>query len=46
VGIDIIQHDDKYYVLEANMKYGKEGFKKSGINYVALMERLIESGEI
>jgi len=46
VGIDIIQHDDKYYVLEANMKYGKEGFKKFGINYVALMERLIESGEI
>ena len=46
VGIDIIQHDDKYYVLEANMKYGKEGFRKSGIDYVALMEGLIENGAI
>jgi len=46
VGIDIIQHDDKCYLLEANMKYGKEGFRASGIEYVALMENLIENGEI
>lgn len=46
VGIDIIQYNDKYYLLEANMKYGKEGFRQSGINYTALMESLIENGEI
>ncbi len=46
VGIDIIQHDDKYYVLEANMKYGKEGFRKFGIDYIELMEQLIEEDTI
>ena len=25
VGIDICEHEGKFYVLEANMKYGKEG---------------------
>jgi ribosomal protein S6--L-glutamate ligase len=33
-------------VLEANVKYGKEGFKKSGIDYYQLMEELINNGEI
>ncbi|NNF99293.1 MAG: ATP-grasp domain-containing protein [Desulfobacteraceae bacterium] len=46
VGIDICCHADRYYILEANMKYGKEGFRKAGIDYTALMETLIENGEI
>jgi len=46
VGIDICCHDGKYYVLEGNMKYGKEGFRKAGIDYFKLMETLIENGEI
>lgn len=46
VGIDIIKYGSKYYVLEANMKYGKEGFRKSGIDYMKLMETMIENGEI
>lgn len=46
VGIDIIISDGQYYVLEANMKYGKEGFRKAGIDYKRLMETLIERGEI
>jgi ribosomal protein S6--L-glutamate ligase len=46
VGIDVCCHDRRYYVLEANMKYGKEGFRKAGIDYIKLMERLIENGEI
>jgi ribosomal protein S6--L-glutamate ligase len=33
-------------VLEANMKYGKEGFRKAGIDYTKLMEDMIENGEI
>jgi hypothetical protein len=28
------------------MKYGKEGFRKAGIDYTALMEKLIENGTI
>ena len=46
VGIDICQKGDQYYVLEANMKYGKEGFRAAGIDYTALMEDLIENGDI
>jgi ribosomal protein S6--L-glutamate ligase len=42
VGIDIISHKGRYYVLEANMKYGKVGFRAAGIDYVKLMETLIE----
>jgi ribosomal protein S6--L-glutamate ligase len=46
VGIDICQHSGHYYVLEANMKYGKEGFRKAGIDYTQLMEDMIENEEI
>jgi len=46
VGIDIICCDQSYYVLEANMKYGKEGFRAAGIDYIQLMEKLIDDGKI
>jgi len=46
VGVDICQHNSNYFVLEANMKYGKEGFRKAGIDYTQLMEDMIENEEI
>ena len=46
VGIDICLSKDDYYILEANMKYGKEGFRRAGIDYTALMEAMIENEEI
>jgi len=46
VGIDICCYEGRFYVIEANMKYGKEGFRKAGIDYTALMEKLIENGTI
>jgi len=46
VGIDIISHKDRFYVIEANMKYGKEGFRTAGIDYIRLMETMIENKEI
>jgi len=46
VGIDICQFDGGFYVLEANMKYGREGFRKAGIDYTHLMEMMIERHEI
>lgn len=46
VGIDICMYNKKFYVLEANMKYGKEGFRKAGIDYKKLMETMIDNGEI
>lgn len=46
VGIDICEYNGKLYVIEANMKYGKEGFRAAGIDYIKLMEKMIENGEI
>jgi len=46
VGIDICRYNGKYYLFEANMKYGKQGFKAAGINYDRLMEQLIENDDI
>lgn len=46
VGVDICRHDGRYYVIEANMKYGREGFRQAGIDYTALMEKLIDEGTI
>jgi ribosomal protein S6--L-glutamate ligase len=46
VGLDICFAAGQYWVLEANMKYGKEGFRQAGIDYYKLMDRMIENGEI
>ena len=46
VGIDICRYGNDFYVLEANMKYGKEGFRQAGIDYIRLMEAMIEDEEI
>ena len=46
VGIDICEYQGQFFVLEANMKYGKEGFRKAGIDYIQLMESLIENEQI
>ena len=46
VGIDICSHGGKFYVLEANMKYGKEGFRVAGIDYADMMTYKIETGAI
>ena len=46
VGIDICSHKGKFFVLEANMKYGKEGFRAAGINYAYMMAHKIATGAI
>lgn len=46
VGIDICLCNGSLFVLEANMKYGREGFRRAGIDYSKMMERLIVNGEI
>lgn len=46
VGIDMCVFEGNIYVIEANMKYGKEGFRAAGIDYVKLMEKMIENGDI
>ncbi len=46
VGIDICRYQNEFYVIEANMKYGKEGFRRAGIDYARLMEEMIKNEEI
>jgi ribosomal protein S6--L-glutamate ligase len=46
VGMDICCHDGQYAILEANMKYGREGFRAAGIDYFKIMERMIDNGQI
>ncbi len=46
VGIDICCHEDRFYLLEGNMKYGKEGFRAAGIDYYRMMEQKIQNGDI
>lgn len=46
VGIDILDSNGRYYVLEGNMKYGTYGFKAAGIDYKRMLADLILSGEI
>jgi len=46
VGIDICCHEGQYSILEANMKYGREGFRAAGIDYFEMMERMIDDGQI
>ena len=46
VGIDICCHNGNFFVLEANMKYGKEGFRAAGMNYADMMAHKITTGVI
>lgn len=46
VGIDVIESQGEYYVLEGNIKYGREGFNAANIDYIKLMETMIENGDI
>jgi len=46
VGIDICEHNGRFYVLEAKMKYGKEGFRQAGLDYQRIMESMIANEEI
>ncbi len=46
VGIDIIEHNQCYYVLEGNMKYGTKGFQKAGIDYKRMLSDLIIKNDV
>lgn len=46
VGVDICEHQGSFYILEANMKYGREGFRQAGMDYPKIMTDLIDKGVI
>jgi ribosomal protein S6--L-glutamate ligase len=43
VGLDICEHADKYFVLEANMVYGQEGFRKKNLDIYQLIANLFST---
>lgn len=46
VGLDICFAAGQYWVIEANMKYGKEGFNQAGIDYYQMMFDMIEKKKL
>ncbi|MCP4667312.1 MAG: RimK family alpha-L-glutamate ligase [Deltaproteobacteria bacterium] len=46
VGIDLIRCREKWYVIEANMKYGRKGLMMKGLNLKEIMRQKLISGEL
>jgi ribosomal protein S6--L-glutamate ligase len=44
VGLDVCRVDNRYYVLEANMAYGLEGFRRVGLNIYEIFCQLDAKG--
>ena len=42
VGLDICEHAGKYWVLEANMVFGQEGFRKKGLDIHKIIADLFD----
>jgi ribosomal protein S6--L-glutamate ligase len=46
VGLDICEHESNYFVLEANMVFGLEGFREKGMDIHEILARMAEEGTI
>lgn len=46
VGLDLIRSQGKWYVIEANMKYGRKGLMMKGLNLKEILRKKLLSGEI
>jgi ribosomal protein S6--L-glutamate ligase len=46
VGMDLIFSEGKWYIIEANMKYGRQGLKMKGLNLKEILRRKLLSGEL
>ena len=46
VGIDLINSQGQWYVIEANMKYGRKGLKMKGLDLKVIMRQKLLSGEL
>jgi len=46
MGLDFIQDKGKWYLIEANMKYGREGLKMRGLNLKEIIRKKMLSGEL
>jgi ribosomal protein S6--L-glutamate ligase len=45
-GLDLLPHDGKWYVLEANMKYGRTGLGMKGLDLREIIRQKLLSGEL
>lgn len=46
VGMDLIRQNNKWYVIEANMKYGRKGLSMKGLDIKQLIRKKLLSGEL
>lgn len=46
VGLDLIRHEGKWYLIEANMNYGRKGLKMKGMDIKAILRQKLLSGEL
>jgi ribosomal protein S6--L-glutamate ligase len=46
VGIDLIHSQGQWYVIEANMKYGRKGLKMKGLDLKEIIRQKLISGEL
>lgn len=46
VGLDFIHHHGRWYLIEANMKYGRKGLKMQGMDLKATIREKLLNGEI
>lgn len=46
VGLDLCEYQTRWYLLEANMIFGLEGFAAAGLNYRDILKTMVERDEI
>jgi len=46
VGMDVCQSNNKFYLLEANMKFGTKGFNSAGLQYKSILENMVTEDRI
>lgn len=45
-GMDICESGGKYYLIEANMKFGTQGFREAGLDLKTILCKMVEDGDI
>ncbi len=46
VGMDVCLSEGRYYLLEANMKFGTKGFRSAGLSYRSILEQMVTEDKI
>jgi ribosomal protein S6--L-glutamate ligase len=42
VGLDLCEHEGRFFLLEANMTFGLEGFRVAGLDFKAILRNMVE----